>query len=343
MGQVNNAMLKYLQDNERFADLFNACCFDGKEIIEAKDLVEGSEVYIEDPKEFVISEDSLSHKAKRKMKTKQRIRDLKKNHLSGMVLRVLALENQNHVDYTISWRIMGYDYHEYGKQIEQIKQRNQKEAKLRTRAERLCGLCKEDRLIPVYTVCLYHGEELWDGPRSLKDMVDIGEGEVIWEKMFSDYKIHLVCLNEIQDFSCFHSPLRELFELLPYRKDKNALQAVLDSNPIYQSLDYDTAVIASVLLGVSNFEVKKEKYQKEGKYNMCTAIRELMEDSRKEGIDQGISQGISQGKTLGMEDKAKLVASNLYKRGYSVEDIAVITEESIETVGKWYREFAKKV
>lgn len=30
------------------------------------------------------------------------------------------------------------------------------------------GLFGSDRLVPVYTLCLYHGENHWDGPRSLR-------------------------------------------------------------------------------------------------------------------------------------------------------------------------------
>lgn len=54
------------------------------------------------------------------------------------------------------------------------------------RGERLGKFRKKDQIAPVYTICLYHGIEEWDGPRCLKDMMDFdregsaGEmGEVI--------------------------------------------------------------------------------------------------------------------------------------------------------------------
>lgn len=39
---------------------------------------------------------------------------------------------------------------------------------------------------------------------------------------------------------------------------------------------------------VERFMENKDNYQKEGTYNMCQALQEMMEDSRSEGIEQGI-------------------------------------------------------
>ena len=94
---------------------------------------------------------------------------------SGETLKLLALENQSKVDYTMPVRCMQYDAMEYGQQMEELKKENREKGSLKTDGEFLCGMRKEDRLAPVYTLCLYHGEESWDGPRSLKDMMDFGE------------------------------------------------------------------------------------------------------------------------------------------------------------------------
>lgn len=47
MGRINDVMLGYLNDNTRFADLFNGCCFHGKQIVNADELTEGSAGYLE--------------------------------------------------------------------------------------------------------------------------------------------------------------------------------------------------------------------------------------------------------------------------------------------------------
>ena len=63
------------------------------------------------------------------------------------------------VDYTMPFRCLQYDTMEYGKQLDEIRRRNEREGCLGTRAEVFSGLLKQDRLEPVYTLCLYHGEE----------------------------------------------------------------------------------------------------------------------------------------------------------------------------------------
>lgn len=277
MGRINNVLMAYLEDNERFADLFNGCCFNGERVIEADKLTEGSGLYLER---------SIQVRNMGKAKVKkygEKKRDLKKYLISGMTLRVLGLENQEHVDYTMPWRIMGYDYHEYGKQLQVIKKKNHSVNPSLKDAEYLCGFRREDRLSPCYTICLYHGEEPWDGPKHLQDMMRFGEGEDKWKFLFSDYRMNLVCLNEWKDYSCFHSSLREVFGILPYRKDKKGLKEYLENHPVYQALDEETAEVASELMGLKTFMVNKKKYEEGGNYNVCTALREMMEDCRSEG------------------------------------------------------------
>ena len=70
---------------------------------------------------------------------------------------------------------MNYDALEYEKQIRALKTENDNQNKYQSNAEFLCGLCNEDRLIPTYTICLYHGKEQSDGTRSLNDMMHFEE------------------------------------------------------------------------------------------------------------------------------------------------------------------------
>ena len=67
MGLQNESMLSYLEDNQRFADLFNQLYFKGKQIVDADGLEEASETYRGKPGE----------------KDSGRIRDIKKRLKSG--------------------------------------------------------------------------------------------------------------------------------------------------------------------------------------------------------------------------------------------------------------------
>lgn len=69
---------------------------------------------------------------------------------------------------------MNYEVQEYLRQLRWLQSRNEQVKIYETPAERLCRLRKGERLFPVYTICLYHGMEEWDGPFSLKNMMDFG-------------------------------------------------------------------------------------------------------------------------------------------------------------------------
>ena len=308
MGEVNDVLMDYLRDNVRFADLFNGAFFGGENVIRAEELFEGSEVSVEGLSREEAWEAAWPERGGSGTgtgKTVLRTRDIKKWMRSGCELRILAAENQDQVDYGFPWRGMNYDALQYEEQIRRLRRENMREERLGSSAERMCGLRREDRLVPVFTLCLYHGEEPWDGPRSLKDMMEFGRERERWERMFSDYRIHLLCLNEMRDFCCFKSPLKELFGLVPYRKDKQGLKKYLEENAVYHSLDGETARAASVLIGMKNFEKNKKKYREGEGYDMCTALRELVEDGRLEGLEQGLeqgrSEGLEQGRSEGLE------------------------------------------
>lgn len=110
MGKNSNMMNYYFSDEKRFADLLNGVFFQGEPVVEAKELFEASEVYhqleVEKPKTGV------------RGKRVERIHDVCKKLKTGSTLRILALENQELVDYAMPFRCMQYDVMEYGKQLE---------------------------------------------------------------------------------------------------------------------------------------------------------------------------------------------------------------------------------
>ena len=288
--------------------------------MDPRKLTEASEVYHMPPD-------------RRRQKKRQGIRDIKKRLDSGVCLKILAVEAQNDVNYIMPWRIMEYDCMEYGKQIRRIQNANKEAGEYADAGERLCGFRREDRLVPVYTLCLYHGAERWDGPRCLKDMADFGAGDPGWEQCFSDYPMRLICANEPMDCTAFRTSLGVLFELLPLRGDKARLKKLMDENPIYQKLDEDTAETAGILMGVNIFMKQKKKYKNEEGYNMCQAIREMMEDSRTEGWEAGEKVGRETGEKIGEKNGLEagiriFIQSN---RDDGLEDDAIVNK-----LGKYF-------
>ena len=303
MGKVNTVMCDFLGKKRRFADLFNGIFFKGREVIQPAQLQAASEQY-------PIVDDEISH----------RFRDIKMYLHTGEALRVLAVENQNKIDYTLPYRCMHYDALEYGRQLKELQEYNKENHLLNTSAEWLSGVTAKDRLAPVYTLCLYHGEEPWNGPNSLKDMMDFGDDRDCMSSFFADYPMRLFCINEHTDFSCFHTEIKEVFTALAYRRDKIQLCAAINESASFRKLSSDVVKVLSVLLNTPKLWAERKKFmndEKEEEYDMCQAIRELYEDGKNEGISLGITQGMEMMNLL----IQKLLA------GKRMEDLAKATED----------------
>ena len=318
MGKISNTVNYYFSDNKRFADLFNAVFFQGKAVVEPEALSEGSETYHQP--------ETRKTKIEQFGVRTERIRDVCKKLKNGGVLRILTLENQELVDYAMPFRCMQYDTMEYGKQLDEIRRRNERKGCLDTRAEIFSGLLKDDRLEPVYTLCLYHGEEKWDGPRSLGDMVSFEGEDDIFRKLFNDYPLRLYCLNEADNLEMFHTEVKQLFCALQYRKDPTRLRRLLESDPAYRHLDRDTLEAMTVLLKMPSVWERKERIMKknEGReeYDMCQAVREWAEEERQIGKKEGRKEG--------WEESRAAIVRNLIRRGDTDESIMQVAECSRE-------------
>ena len=72
------------------------------------------------------------------------------------------------------------------------------------------------------------------------------------------------------------------------------------------------------MIDATKFINNKEKYEHEGEYNMCRAIKEMMEDNWNDGELAGIEKGINRGVNLsaaifrtvnlGLTDNAQIAA-----------------------------------
>lgn len=290
MGKENDVMVDYLREDRRFADLFNGSVFGGECVVNPEELEEAGEVYTE----FRQSGIARNGNVLRGKTAASRSRDVKKRLRSGAELRILAVEEQSYIDYAMPWRCMNYDSLEYGRQVLRMQQKNKTENKYRTEDELLGRFLKGDRIAPVYTLCLYHGEKPWDGPRSLREMVDFGSTEerLAWEKAFADYGMRLVCVNELGDVSRFATELRDLFGLMQYRGDKQGMNRFLEEHKEFQHVDEETARVIGTVMGVDVFMENGDRFRDGKGYNMCTAIKEMWMDGWNDGVSTGISQGI---------------------------------------------------
>ena len=185
-----------------------------------------------------------------------------------------------------------YDAAEYSRQLKERKKERrllashkeepEKEPKT-TIDEKLSGILRSDRLHPVYTICLYSGEEPWDGPRKLSDMMEFDPEDENLRVLFEEYHLHLFCINEQNGFDTFHSGLKQLFRAMNCRKDKERMSELM-KNEAYSHLSKETWEAIAVMTDNAAMLQKKDKYKTENgeeeEYNMCQALEELMEDNR---------------------------------------------------------------
>ena len=277
MGKANNTINNYLSDKRRFADLINGLVYKGKQVIDPAKLHRISTDTYED-----LDGKNLSDLPKRKA----RYNDLAMRYDNNLVLRIFLEENQEAISYILPVRDLGYMASRYRQQCQQFKTAHDKNNDYANHAERFSGLCKKDKLIPVYTLWLYHGEDPWDGPRCLKDMVDLGNDEDGFSDLFQDHTPHLVCVNELKEFDEFKTELRLLMEAISLKSGKDGMKA-LQQNEHFRHVDEETLETMSVLLNEPLLWNNRLKIQNEGRdYNMCKGMREWREEIIEETTER---------------------------------------------------------
>ena len=86
---------------------------------------------------------------------------------------LVALQNQTKIHYAMPVRVMNTDAANYHNQWTELQKLHRKNKDLTGSAEFLSGMKKEDRLKPVLTIVAYFGREPWNGPRTLKDLLNL--------------------------------------------------------------------------------------------------------------------------------------------------------------------------
>ena len=150
----DTVLKNYWNNNEQFADFFNAVLFSGEQVISPDELedadTEGSSIL--EHREYAESIQS----------SRDSIKICKKSMTHGVELVMLGLESQEHIHYAMPMRVMGYDYSTYKKQYDCNAKKYQK-ADGMTEDEYLSRMKKTDKFMPVITVVVYYGDNPWDG------------------------------------------------------------------------------------------------------------------------------------------------------------------------------------
>lgn len=297
----DHSLKDFWRDPERFADLFNTRFFEGKPVIVPDQLADLDT----DLSSVVWSKNAVA--------SLDRHRDVCKEY-HGMELRVIfGIENQNSVHYAMPLRNRIYDDLVYEQQVRRLAKENRKSREARTPAVFLSGLKKSDRLKPCLTVTIYYGEQEWDGPVKLSDMVDV-PGEI--KPFFQDYTMCFVSAREEDGAAYKNTDVQDLFSVLFYLYHGNTEKLLREDKVV----DIETYHVLQSLPVMKNC-LADLKPDVNGGVHMCTALRQLRQD--------GISQGVVQGKILAYAELGVSKEEIATKLNISLDRVERILNENV--------------
>ena len=298
MGNIDTSSKAYMSRNKYFADAYNYFAYDGEQIVLPENLTEIDTTQIG----IVKNGDNA--------KMIQKWRDVLKScvimHDDKRIYVIMGVENEGKVHYAMPVRNMLYDALEYSDQIAVIAKQHEEKRDLKG-DEYVSRFGKNDRILPVVTLVIYFGTKEWDGPRSLKEMFEDTDEQIL--QFVSDYKMNLIVPKEIEDFSKFSTDLGKALKYISVADQKEQLKAIAQKEE-YQNVDQDTAILLKEITGM-NIKIETE----EDNVNMCQAVIDLLEEGKEEGLEEGKVIGfISALKDVGIpEDIIKEKVLNKYK------------------------------
>ena len=333
----------YFADEARYADLINGLNFSGRQVVRPEDVQErdGQVVFFR----VGFWEKAFGKLQKRGGSIHER--DMVRKVVFGTGFAIVGVENQESVDYSIPLRLMLYDVGEYEKQAAKIRRMVRKiRDKRLSPGEFLYRFRREDKLYPVITFLLYYGQEEWQGPRALHDMLDFREIPENIRKMVPDYPVNLVEIRKLTNTEVFRTDIRQVFDFIRCSEDPEQLRQLMENDEAYCALAEDAYDVVTAYTNAEELIEQKEEFREGECVNMCKAIQELMKSSREEGLERGLEQGMERGLERGLEQgleqglerqAQKSVVSVLQKKGsLSEEQLVVIqNQKDVDQLERW--------
>lgn len=289
MGDKDTVSKKYLQDNTRFADLFNFYLYGGKQVIQPDQLKPLDTTAITLPYD-------QNGKASPVQKQRNLIKIVSAKADGNCAYMLLATELQSELHYAMPPKNMLYDAIEYSEQIEAIAKTHRS---YKDRAEHpgefLSGFYKTDKLLPVITLTIYLGAGQWDAPKSLHEMLAVRDKSLL--KYIPDYKLNLITPADINDneLGTFRTELGTVLEFIKYSKDKQRIKQIAADKAKFGNLPRDAAEMISTF---GDFRIDYET--REETINMCKAVEDWAEELLTEGEARGRAEGEAKGRAEGI-------------------------------------------
>jgi hypothetical protein len=152
--------------------------------------------------------------------------------------------------------------------------------------------------MPTLTLVIYFGSTPWDGPKNLKDMMDLSGLPEYLRSMIADYPIQLLEVRKYEHPEYFHTDLQYVFGFLKNASDQEKLAEYVEEHEAeFSNIDEQAYDMISCMSKSSELKIIKRNYQEDegGGVNMCQAIKDMIAEGKKEGIKEGKREGIKEG------------------------------------------------
>ena len=331
MGKADTAARAYTRQNDIFADAFNFFVYHGKQIIQPErphelDAAELAMLYAAGSAGFPVQ------KYRYVLKKAAVMEDGKAAYL------LLGIENQKSVHYAAPVRNFLYDALQYARQIEQIADghRKKRDYHHRKAGEFLSGFYLGDKLFPVITLIILFSPEIWDGPRSLHEMMSTKDPELL--SLVPDYRIHLVSPREIpqEEFHKFRSSLGDVLSFIKYSKDKEQMNLWLNGPGMQVKFGRKEVDVLNSCVGT-----KLHMEEAEEEVKVCEAFRLLIEEAAEKAAAEAAEKAAAEAAEKAVkeaEEKAErmrlLSVKNLMKNLHVTAEQAIAALEISDSDGK---------
>ena len=302
-----------MSDNEVFADVFNQFLFHGEIVLTSDTLTP-----VDTSAFTVLYGETGTDTSVQRFRDVLKLGIAKKN--KTVVYLLLGIENQSEIHFAMPVRNMLYDALAYTEQVEATAKRHRLEQMNQqvSSAEYLSGFYRDDRLVPVVTLVVYFGSDVWDAPKSLHEMLECKDEKVL--SFVADYRLNLIAPAQMSEdeISRFTTSFREVMLFIKYSTDKCRLRELVSEDSAFRRVDREAARVISTVTG-TNLQLNES----EEAVDMCLAIYEMCKDERMEGRMEGR-----------MESRTETAQRMLKAGKYALEDIVEISGLEIGKVLK---------
>lgn len=297
--------------NDVFADIFDNLLFEGQPVLLENQLTPlPTEAFVRDMGGAL----------------RQGNRDIRKADCrGGRYYLICGIENQTVRDNTMPERTMGYDYAAYEEQIKELAEKNREAGN----PARLKRIHDHQRLAPVITAVLYYGQERWERPLCLHDMLEFpAEYEDTLKQYTANYPINLIQVAHLSKEARerLTSDFRLIADYLSCRNDRQEWDAFM-SSPVCIHHPEEFLDTMSAITNDTRYKRIKEKLMENnenGEMCMCS-MAEMLEQ-------RGIEKGIEKGETLKLIQQ---VCRKLKKNKIPAE-IAADLDEDLSLITRIY-------